>query len=113
MTRPRACKTRSRMHRGRGQVAYLKAAERRKQFVQAAREVLCREGVGGTTLRAVAAEADVPLATLQYAFASKNQLLHAVIEDVMTDMSDVLQAAAEVDAGLEHAIRQGLHDYWR
>ncbi|GAA4361912.1 TetR/AcrR family transcriptional regulator [Angustibacter luteus] len=94
-------------------MVYVKASERRRQFVHAAREVMAREGVSGTTLRGVAAEADVPLGTLHYAFATKDLLMQAVIEDVMAEISEVLQATADVDGGLEHALRQGLDDYWQ
>ena len=93
-------------------MAYVKASERRGQLVAAARAVLSRDGVAGTTLRAVAAEAKVPLGTLHYVFPSKEQLITAVIEDVTDEVSAVFRAA-ETDAGLEHAIRHGLDNYWR
>jgi AcrR family transcriptional regulator len=56
-------------------MAYVEAALRRRQMVAAARSVLARDGVARATLRAVAAEAGVPLGTMQYAFRSKEQLL--------------------------------------
>ena len=93
-------------------MAYVKASERRAQLVVAARAVLCRDGVAGTTLRAVAAEAEVPLGTLHYVFPSKEQLITAVLEDITEEVSAVFRAA-EVDAGLEHAIRHGLENYWK
>lgn len=90
---------------------YVKAVERRGQLVVAARAVLCRDGVPGTTLRAVAAEANVPLGTLHYVFPSKELLLTAVLEDVREEVSAVFEAA-ETGAGLEHALRDGLGRYW-
>lgn len=93
-------------------VVYIKAAERREQLVAAARRVLAREGVAGTTLRAVSVEAGVPLGTMHYAFPSKESLIKAVTEQVMQEIAGVLKAAAEVDAGLEHAIRHGIERYW-
>ncbi len=93
-------------------MAYIKASERRGQLVVAARAVLCRDGVAGTTLRAVAAEAEVPLGTLHYVFPSKELLITAVLEDVREEVSAVF-TAAETDAGLEHALRRGLENYWR
>jgi len=89
---------------------YVKASERREQLIAAARAVLSR-GVAGTTLRAVAAEAGVPLGTLHYIFASKELMLAAVVEDVQQEVSAVF-LAAETDAGLGHAIRSGLGRYW-
>lgn len=52
-------------------MAYVKAAERHEQIVAAAIRVLSKVGVPGTTLRAVAAEAGIPLGTLHYVFPSR------------------------------------------
>ncbi|CDQ46909.1 TetR/AcrR family transcriptional regulator [Mycolicibacterium neoaurum] len=91
---------------------YVEASIRSKQFVAAARAVMSRQGVAATALRAVAAEAEVPLGTLQYVFPSKELLLRAVIEDVIEQISTVLTASVDVDRGLAHAIRQGLTVFW-
>jgi AcrR family transcriptional regulator len=93
-------------------MAYVKASERRGQLVVAARAVLARDGVTGTTLRAVAAEAGVPLGTLHYVFPTKEQLIAAVLEDIRDEVSAVFRSA-EIDAGLEHAIRHGVENYWQ
>lgn len=93
-------------------MAYVKADERRAQLVEAARAVLSRDGVTGTTLRAVAAEAGVPLGTLHYVFPTKEQLITAVVEDIRDEVSAVFRSA-EIDAGLEHAIRYGVENYWQ
>ncbi|WP_418059712.1 TetR/AcrR family transcriptional regulator [Pimelobacter simplex] len=93
-------------------MAYVEASVRRRQLVAAARAALAQEGVARTSLRAVAAEAGVPLGTMQYVFPSKEALLRAVIEDVVDEIVEVLRGTAEVDRGLEHAIRQGLAAFW-
>ena len=93
-------------------MAYVAAAQRREQMVAAARVVLARDGVASTSLRAVAAEAGVPLGTMQYAFRSKELLLRAVIEDVVAEIADVLKHTADREQGLAHAIRQGLTTFW-
>lgn len=93
-------------------MAYIKASERRGQLVSAARAVLSRDGVAGTTLRAVAAEAGVPLGTLHYVFPSKEQLIIAVLDDIHDEVSAVFRSA-EIHAGLEHAIRDGVESYWQ
>ena len=90
--------------------SYVKASERRSEIVSAARVVLNRRGVAGTTMRSVAAEAATPLATLQYVFPTRGELIIAVQEEVQADISAVL-AATEVDAGLAHAIRCGIRNY--
>ena len=91
---------------------YIEASVRREQLVAAARRALTREGVARTSLRVVAAEAGVPLGTLQYVFPSKELLLRAVIEDLVDEVAAVLKAAAELVGGLEHAIRKGLATFW-
>ena len=78
---------------------YIEASVRREQLVAAARSALTREGVARTSLRVVAAEAGVPLGTLQYVFPSKEQLLRAVIEDLVDEVAAVLKAAAELEGG--------------
>ncbi|QTE30147.1 TetR/AcrR family transcriptional regulator [Pengzhenrongella sicca] len=57
-------------------------ADRRRALVDAAIRVVTRDGVGGVTTRAVVAEAGMSLASLHYAFASREDLLEAVIADV-------------------------------
>ncbi|MFL1379746.1 MULTISPECIES: TetR/AcrR family transcriptional regulator [unclassified Nocardiopsis] len=91
---------------------YVEASVRSRQFVAAARRAMARGGVAGASLRAVAAEAGVPLGTLQYVFPSKELLLKAVIEDVVEEAADLLAEAVETDRGLAHAIRQGFEAFW-
>lgn len=91
---------------------YVESALRKKQAVAAARVVLMRDGVARTSMRTVANEAEIPLGTLQYVFPTKHGLLQAVIEDVVEEIAEVLRASAETDAGLEHAIRHGMRNFW-
>jgi len=91
---------------------YVEAAVRRPQFIAAARTALATHGVARTSVRIVAAEAGVPLATMQYVFPSKAELLRAVIEDVVVEIAEVLADSATTDQGLEHAIRDGLETFW-
>ncbi|ADG78869.1 Transcriptional regulator, TetR family OS=Tsukamurella paurometabola (strain ATCC 8368 / DSM/ CCUG 35730 / CIP 100753 / JCM 10117 / KCTC 9821 / NBRC 16120/ NCIMB 702349 / NCTC 13040) OX=521096 GN=Tpau_2260 PE=4 SV=1 [Tsukamurella paurometabola] len=91
---------------------YVDSAVRAPQIVAAARRVLIRDGVARASLRSVAAEAGIPLGTLQHVFPSKQLLLQAVIEQVVDDIADVLRRSAETDGGLEHAIRRGLANFW-
>lgn len=91
---------------------YIESAVRSKQAVAAARAVLMRDGVSGTSMRAVATEAGIPLGTLQYVFPTKLGLLRAVIEDIVEEIAELLRSSAELEAGLEHAIRNGLRNFW-
>ena len=91
---------------------YVEASVRSRQFVAAARRVMVRDGVANTSLRAVAAEAQVPLGTLQYVFPSKEKLLRAAIEDVVDEIAEVLASSVRVDGGMALAIRQGAVTFW-
>lgn len=91
---------------------YVDSAVRAPQIVAAARAVLIRDGVAKASLRAVAAEADIPLGTLQHVFPSKQRLLQAVIEQVVEDIAEVLTRSAETDSGLTHAISRGIRNFW-
>lgn len=91
---------------------YVESAVRSKQAVAAARAVLMRDGVPGTTMRAVATEAGIPLGTLQYVFPTKLGLVRAVIEDIVEEIIGLLGHSAEIEHGLEHAIRNGLRSFW-
>ncbi|MGW4703489.1 TetR/AcrR family transcriptional regulator [Streptomyces sp. NPDC004285] len=94
-------------------MAYVRAAEREEQIVAAAMRVLSSVGVPAMTLRAVAAEAGIPLGTLHYVFPAKDQLLRAVMGKVIGDISEALRAEVELDRGVEHAFRQGIAGFWR
>jgi AcrR family transcriptional regulator len=86
---------------------YVESALRSKQAVTAARAVLMRDGVGGTTMRAVATEAGIPLGTPQYVFPTKQGLLRAVIEEVVEEIADLLRSSAELEgrAGTRDPVR--------
>lgn len=57
-------------------------AERRRELVDAAVRVIARDGVAAATTRAVVAEAGMSLASLHYAFPSREHLIEAVIAEV-------------------------------
>jgi AcrR family transcriptional regulator len=56
--------------------------ERRRALVEATIRVIVRDGVAAASTRTVAAEAQMPLASLHYAFGSRDALLRAVAEEV-------------------------------
>ena len=63
---------------------YVRAADRREQLLDAAVDVLVRDGLEALTLRDVAAQAGVRLSTLQYIFSSRTELVAALSERVLT-----------------------------
>lgn len=93
-------------------MVYVESAVRSRQVVTAARTVITRDGLAATSIRAVAKEAGIPLGTLQYVFPTKQQLMRAVIEDLIEELSGTLRSSAPLDAGLEHALAEGMRRFW-
>ncbi|TIC79124.1 TetR/AcrR family transcriptional regulator [Nocardioides sp. GY 10127] len=73
------------------------AVQRREQFVDATIAMVARRGIEGATTRAIAEEADAPLAALHYCFPSKEALFFAVMERMSEQVEGIL---AEVPEGL-------------
>lgn len=94
-------------------VVYVPASERATQIVTAARAVLARQGVAGTTLRMVAAEAGVPLGTLHYVFRSREQLLRAVLEQVTDELAGLVRNAIRPGMSFADAVAVAFRSYWR
>ena len=75
-----------------------RAVERRAAIVEGAVAILLRDGTGSVTHRAVAAEAQVPLASIRYYFETREALLLACIDHLDRERSDEARRAL-VDAG--------------
>jgi AcrR family transcriptional regulator len=89
------------------------ASERAAQIVGAARTLLAREGVSSTTLRMVAAEAEVPLGTLHYVFPSRESLLQAVLEHITDELASKVRDAIRPGMGFAEAVAAAFESYWR
>jgi len=59
---------------------------RREDLIAAATKVIAQDGVAAATTRRIAAEAGVPLGTVHYWFAAKDDLLAAVLEAALGDL---------------------------
>lgn len=80
--------------------------DRRRALVAAAIRVIAADGMAAATTRAVAAEAEMSLASLHYVFGSRDALLEAVVEEVTAAEA---QASDEVMAlFIDHDARIGL-----
>jgi len=66
--------------------------ERKSRIVDAAIDVVARHGVAGTTMRRIAAEADVPLGSLTYHFAGLDDLLAQAFQRHAERMSPLYEA---------------------
>lgn len=69
--------------------------ERRGQLLQAAFEVASREGIGGLTIRAVAAEAGVSHALVVHHFRSKDRLVQALL-DWLIETTSVMHVSDDI-----------------
>lgn len=90
----------------------LPQAERRRQLVDAAIAVMTRDGVRKATTRAIATEAGTSLSVFHYCFASKQDLLDAVIRQLVGTTVDLAEASFEPGAPRRELIRSGLTAYW-
>jgi AcrR family transcriptional regulator len=93
-------------------MVYVESAVRSRQIIAAARVVIARDGVASTTVRAVAQEAGIPLGTLQYVFPTKQQLLRAVIEDLVEELASNLLSSVPPGSDPEYAIGHGIRTFW-
>ncbi|HEU4456705.1 MAG TPA: TetR/AcrR family transcriptional regulator [Longimicrobium sp.] len=68
---------------------------RREQILRAAFEVASREGIGGLTVRAVAAEAEVSHALVIFHFQRKERLVHELL-DWLIETTSVLRVSDDI-----------------
>jgi AcrR family transcriptional regulator len=83
---------------------------RREQILSAAFEVAAREGIGGLTIRAVAAEAELSHALVVHYFERKERLVQALLDWLIetTSVLHVSDAVAHLERPLDrlHALLQ-------
>ncbi|MFZ4720203.1 MAG: TetR/AcrR family transcriptional regulator [Ilumatobacteraceae bacterium] len=80
-------------------MGYVSAADRREQLIEATIAVLRRSGAEGVTTRAVAAEADAPLASIHYTFGSLDDLVVAAFERLIDEVGRQVADGLDVAAG--------------
>lgn len=85
-----------------------RGADRRRAIAEAALRVIEREGLDGVTHRTVAAEANVPLASTTYYFASKQVLMAAAMELLIArearDLEQLGRAVLEQEMSIDAAV---------
>ena len=62
-----------------------KADERRREIIQAARELFQSKDYESTTMQAIMEELNIAKGTIYHYFASRENLLEAVVEDVIDE----------------------------
>ncbi len=86
--------------------------DRRAEILEAAIRVLARDGLAQASTRKLAAEAGINQATLLYHVGSKDELLLAVLREMMRQTREIAVAAAEEDLPLREAIANSLRAFW-
>ena len=88
----------------------LRGADKRRRLVSAAAELLHTQGVQRTTLADIADSADVPLGNVYYYFKTRDDIVHAVIEQRETELREAL---AQLDTRRTAKARlKGLAQLW-
>ncbi|WAC65327.1 TetR family transcriptional regulator [Agrococcus sp. SL85] len=87
------------------------AAERRVEIVEAALRVIARDGIHNATVRAIAAEADMPLATFHYVFDSRDEMIGEAYGHIVRFIDPAPLEALPAGATLDQAVR-ALLDAW-
>lgn len=87
------------------------ADERKEQLISATVELMRREGVQSVTVRAIAKEANAPLATAHYCFSGKDEIMDAAAAAWLKNLSR-FSGHVSVES-LRKAVEQVAEGYWR
>jgi TetR/AcrR family transcriptional regulator, regulator of biofilm formation and stress response len=85
--------------------------ERRIQLIDAAVAILAEEGLGRATTRNITDRAGLALGAFHYAFASKDELLAAVMERIASATEEALEAAL-AEPGETNPVGRLLDGFW-
>lgn len=88
------------------------AKERKEQLISATVELMRREGVQSVTMRAIAKEANAPLATAHYCFTDKDELMESAAEAWLKNLNR-FSRDVPVHLGLRKVVEQVAEGYWR
>jgi AcrR family transcriptional regulator len=92
-------------------VARISAETRREALVEAALEVMSRDGLTAGTTRAIVAEAGMSLASFHYAFTSREELLRELVRRVVGRELSVATADWRPEDGLAACLRAAASGY--
>ncbi|MFE7561552.1 TetR/AcrR family transcriptional regulator [Kitasatospora sp. NPDC057500] len=93
-------------------MAHVPAAERRPQLIQAAIDLMAREGVAAGSTRAIAAELGVAQATVHYTFGTKKDLYRAVVEQLTAEFIGQVRASAPDEGPFGEQVRTMVYALW-
>lgn len=86
--------------------------DRKEQLISATVEIMRREGVQSVTIRAIAKEANAPLATAHYCFNNKEELMEAAAEAWFKNMRRFSSDVPE-HLGLRRVVERVAEGYWQ
>lgn len=87
-------------------------AERRGKLIDAAIVVMCREGVAGTTTRAITSEAEMPVGAFHYCFFSKEELVLEVMRTITERSIEAVDDALKSSTDPDDLIQRVVDAYW-
>jgi len=86
---------------------------RRAEIITAAIRVLARDGLAETTTRKIAAEASINQAMLGYYFGSKDDLLFAVLQDMMRLTAEIVRSVVvPARDDMREVIAESIRAFW-
>ncbi len=86
--------------------------ERRAVIIAAAVRVLAREGITETTTRKIAAEAGANQAMISYYFGGKDELLYAVLQEMMRRTGEIARASLPTPQRFGEALAGAVEAFW-
>lgn len=89
-----------------------KGARRKAEIIDAALRIIGTDGIQGVSMRAVAAEASVPLGTVTYYFGDKEELIEAAfLRHTQRETARIVTAIARLGALTKADLARGLADF--
>lgn len=93
-------------------MARISSADRREAIIHAAINVIQRKGVHGATTRAIAKEADMPLASFHYVFRSRDEMMRELVAHIVEGEGRAVAAKLTGGTDIRSAVRAGLQAYF-
>lgn len=86
---------------------------KREKILKAAGLVLARNGLGGTTIEAIAREANLDRATVYYYFSDKHAIYREAIHDGVADLVSGLEEISKADLRPQARLRESMRAVMR
>lgn len=85
-----------------------RAREKRRRILDAAREVILRNGFKGATMEAIAKEAGIAKPTLYAQFSDKEMVFGALIDELIAAKTEAFSVAFETEGAVATRVGNGL-----